>query len=116
MDAPRDDASVPDFAPDGLDGATGEYLHPGLSLADLAAALQGPVPQRRPAEPRRAPRESVDPLRLASAGWAVVFPQAGDPAVREALKPLLDRRREQAGELYRELTGEEGYRPEERPL
>lgn len=113
MEAPL---PFPDFAPDGLDGATGEYLHPGLSLADLAPVFQGPAPERQPAKKGRAPRERVDPLSLASAGWAVVFPQGGDPGLRDALKPLLDRRREQAGELFREYAGEDGYQPGERAL
>ncbi|HEX4964688.1 MAG TPA: hypothetical protein VF173_28005 [Thermoanaerobaculia bacterium] len=116
MDASPDDASLPDFAPDGLDGSTGDYLHPGLSLPDLAAAFQDPPPEKRQANKGRLPRERVDPLNLASAGWAVVFPQGGDPRVREALKPLLDRRREQAGELFREYAGEDGYQPGERAL
>ncbi len=53
----------------------------------------------------------VDPLDLSQAGWAVVFAPDTPPAVRKALEPLLAHRREQAGALYRELAGDEGYRP-----
>lgn len=100
----------PDFAPDGLDAESGTYLHPGLSLAELAP-LMGEL-QETPGKPKqyRAPREGIDPRSLASAGWAVVFPEGCDPAIREALAPLLDRRREQAGDRYREI---QGFRPEE---
>ncbi len=100
----------PDFAPDGLDGGSGAYLHPGLSLAELVPWMEAPPKASKQAQQYRAPRESVDPRSLASAGWAVVFPEGCDPAVREALSPLLNRRREQAGEHYLEITG---FRPDE---
>ncbi|HEX5760098.1 MAG TPA: hypothetical protein VF121_12985 [Thermoanaerobaculia bacterium] len=57
-----------------------------------------------------------DPRDLAEVGWAVVFAAADREAaaVREALRPLLQLRREQACRdgraLYRELCCEEGYR------
>jgi hypothetical protein len=61
----------------------------------------------------------VDPARLDQSGWAVVFPAAMDAgrrkAIKGALKPLLDLRREQAGEkLYRVYEGAAGYQPGER--
>jgi hypothetical protein len=64
-------------------------------------------------------KEGVDPTRLDQAGWAVVFPATMDAqhkeAIKDALKPLLDLRREQAGEdLFRIYEGGAGYRPGER--
>lgn len=100
----------PDFAPDGLDAETGGYLHSGLSLADLVPWIGEPAKAAERTQQYREPRENVDPQSLASAGWAVVFPEGCDPAVREALAPLLNRRREQAGDHYLEI---EGFRPDE---
>lgn len=53
----------------------------------------------------------VDPLDLSQAGWAVVFAEGADPRVRAALEPLLEHRRRQAGGLFREFAGPDGYRP-----
>jgi len=66
---------------------------------------------RRAAEGRIGPGRKVihgiDADDLAQAGWGVVWPEGGDPQVREALEPLVRHRQEQAGELFRELS----YRP-----
>jgi hypothetical protein len=109
----------------GVDGATGDYLLPPLRPAVVSALAQGE--RLDPAEVRdlRArheatsgtflgPIEGIDPLDLAAAGWGVVFAADADPAVRQALQPLLDHRRRQAARTeerhYRELGGEDGYR------
>lgn len=52
---------------------------------------------------------ALDTNDLNQAGWGVVFAEGADPALRRALGPLLEWRRSEAGELYRELE----YRPGE---
>jgi hypothetical protein len=111
----------------GLNGSTGDYLLPPLSAQDVSA-----VARREQLDPKHvqelkqwwdhlsqpdfAPREGIDPTNLAEAGWAVVFAHNADPAVREALAPLLEHRRRQATQnksYYREYAGPDGYRPGE---
>jgi len=105
----------------GIDGATGEYLQPPLSvrqLADLARReprYQFSGATRAEASPSRekGPRPGIDPRRLEQSGWGVVFPDgAARPEVREALAPLLELRKSQATRRrkgrYRELSYREG--------
>lgn len=49
----------------------------------------------------RLPVHDVDPLRLDSAGWGVIFAPGISPEVKEALKPLLLRRERQAGKYFK---------------
>jgi Peptidase family C25 len=111
----------------GLDGRRGSYLTPPMPprhLADLACGatvdparvrdLQKWV-ARGEGKARRGLKEGLDPGKLEEAGWGVIFPASADSAVlREALAPLLDLRRAQAGKrqerFYREFAGEDGYR------
>lgn len=50
---------------------------------------------------------------LGQAGWGVIFSEKVDPAVREALKPLLDHRRRQVARFderrYHVFAGRQGY-------
>ena len=55
--------------------------------------------------------EGYDKRCLDQAGWGVVFAKDSDPALRAALAPLLDHRREQAGGRYWEYGGGQGYLP-----
>ncbi len=50
--------------------------------------------------------EGVSPLDLSQAGWGVVFAADIDDEVKDKLAPLLNRRKEQAGKLYREVKYE----------
>ena len=111
----------------GLDGRRGSYLTPPMPprhLADLACGAT--VDRERVRElqkwvahgegkARRGLKEGLDPGKLDEAGWGVIFPRSADSAaLREALAPLLDLRRAQAGKreerFFREFTGEDGYR------
>src|SRR5215204_5477210 len=133
--------SAEPFAFNGVNGASGQYLTPALTEHDVANLAQGkpltqpdapvntsPVDEqearhlnelawrhRVATEATFAPIEGVDPKNLAETGWGVVFAVDANPAVREALAPLLDHRRSlaaaQAETRYRELGGSDGVRP-----
>jgi len=45
-----------------------------------------------------------DPNNLQDAGWCVVSPPDLDPAIHQALRPLIELRRQQAGQVFRETT------------
>ena len=93
----------------GIEGESGEYLRPPRSFRI------SPGPERKP----RIVRDDVNLKNLAESGWGIVFAQGDpmEPAIREALQPLLERRRKQASLLcegrYRECTGELAYVPGE---
>ena len=127
----RGDALTTLLIGNGIDAITGEYLLPAVDVRQVARGATGLAPrdqeladlQNKTRTSRQANFgvvEGVDPHDLASAGWAVVFPavEDGSPAaarqaaIRDALAPLLSHRRAQAGggALYRDYTGELGYR------
>ena len=119
----------------GVNGTTGEYLLGPRTAEEVATAIRDadrhrPLEQgheRHQAELRlRQERETqgtygvaagIDGGDLAQAGWGVILPHDADPAPLDALRPLLDLRRRQAGaekaERYQEFTGYRGYRPAE---
>ncbi len=63
-----------------------------------------------------APAEGVDSRDLSQTGWGVVLAEDADPAILEALAPLLELRERQAGGGYRQLTGAQGIRAKESKL
>lgn len=103
----------------GIDVDTGEYLTPATTVAALAGALRAdPVVGTGTSDLRRRRQQDEDhfgvvygrdPQDLASVGWGIVVPPEPDPAVLEALEPLLRRREEEAGGLFQRLE----YRPGE---
>jgi hypothetical protein len=100
----------------GVDGATGAPLLPPMPAAVVARAVLARGTEHLDLH-RAGPPPWIDPLDLASAGWGVVLPRGAGPEVRAALEPLLALRRSQASEVredrYREIAGQEGYRPGE---
>lgn len=105
-----------DLPVNGVDADTGGYLFAPDTVEDLAAMARGESPPERHVralrkrdqarEPTFGTQYGFDPQDLASVGWAVVTTQASP--VLDALRPLLDLRRTQAGPLYRELVVEPG--------
>ncbi len=110
------------FVFNGVDGVSGDYLFPTLTAKGIVALAKGTDDAQKDAASRFeasgltgfAPPEGVDPTLLDQSGWGVIFGADVEPAVREALQPLLDHRKAQAGDLYRELVGGDGYREGER--
>ncbi len=116
--------------PNGIDAETGEPLLPPLPVDVVAELAKGnPIAaedlQELKARKRLLSGEAhfgvmagIDPNDLAQAGWGVIFAfedEAELPALREALAPLLDLRRGQAGDRYRDETVDPKffYRPGE---
>ncbi len=94
----------------GIDGTTGDYWTHPMTAADLgrrlaARSFRGDVAPPRPLH------EEVDPTDLASSGWGILLPPGIDPAVREALGPLVEHRRDQAGDRFRLFDETTGYAP-----
>lgn len=109
------------FGSNGIDGSTGAYLAPAADPQDLLAlALRrhGAAGSELRAlawgsQKVFGVRYGVDPLLLDSSGWGVLFAQGESDAVRAALQPLLDWRRDQANackEYFRVYAGEDGHR------
>jgi hypothetical protein len=98
----------------GIDGETGTYLFPPRSpneILDLARSelfrsehTDSRGRGRRARPEFLGPIDTVDPADLDAAGWGVIFPAGANPRIEEALKPLLSRRAEQAGERFRALV------------
>ena len=101
--------------PNGLNGATGDYLLDPQSPRQITAvARQEQKEDIKKLEAVRGLQEGVDPKQLAQAGWGVIFAYAERDRldeIKEALAPLLTLRQEQAGERYREYAGLDAFRP-----
>lgn len=108
----------------GVNASTGEYLIPPLSTEQLSQMAKGE--SFEPAqlaemkwrsaqnEAHYAVKEGIDPKDIAQAGWGVIFPEATNPAIKDALGELFAHRQKQANriqERYREFSGPRGYRP-----
>ncbi|MCI5211199.1 MAG: hypothetical protein D3910_20985 [Candidatus Electrothrix sp. ATG2] len=111
------------FSFNGIDGATGNYLLPAISAADLTKIAQADefdkehlndLKEREFWRSNQCFCISIDLKDLSQTGWGVIFAFNDRDKVdtwKEALMPLLDLRKEQAGDLYKEYSGADGYRP-----
>lgn len=114
------------FSFNGVNGTTGEYLMRPLELKDISQialnqtfdpyelkALERKKRQFKGLENEFAPKEGVDPKNLAEAGWGVIFAHNTHPIIKEALKLLLDHRKEQATQKEERYYRETIYQPYE---
>ena len=97
----------------GIDGASGDYLLPPMSPADISRIAQGEkldeahlrelkIWFQRTTEATLGPKEGVDPKKIEETGWGVIFAfedMDKVPAVKEALSELLNHRQAQANRL-----------------
>lgn len=117
-----------EFVFNGRDGASGGYITPKMTTHQLVELAQGKgvdEDQREASERKNNEgamddfvlKAGLDATDLAQAGWGVIFAHGEEPAVREALQPLLDHRKAKASSIaehrYREFWGPSAYRPGE---
>ncbi len=113
-----DDALEDSLVFNGIDSSTGGYLTPGTTVDRMAGALRaslgdagadGDLRRRSQSdEDHLGVMYGRDPENLASVGWGVVIPPGFDPAMLDALEPLLRLREREAGDLFRRLELREG--------
>ncbi|MBE0697715.1 MAG: hypothetical protein IH586_12410 [Anaerolineaceae bacterium] len=109
----------------GVDGTTGQYSLPPITPQQFSDAITGTSPEKDPDQEaltywyeqyvksgHYGIKEGHDPKKLEESGWGVIFTHDADPALIDALRPLLDWRKSQAGEYYKEYSGGMGgFRP-----
>jgi hypothetical protein len=99
---------TPRFFLNGIDARTGEYFFTPLAAEEILTGMR-----QEPGSREKALVPGIDPKSLSETGWGVIFHEKESPEIREALKPLLEHRRAQAGErfdhLYREFWGDTSY-------
>jgi hypothetical protein len=101
--------------PMGVIATTGE-THPQLTSEDLSHITGDTTAvYARAAKPKALALEGAvdDPMDLNQAGWGVLFAADADPAIKDALKPLLNLRAGQVGDerVFKVLDGKLGVRP-----
>jgi hypothetical protein len=109
----------------GVDATTGSYLLPPLPVDAVSKLARGErieaahldelrYRHARATETTFGPAEGVDPRDLSDAGWGVILAAGAEEGILEALRPLLEHRRQQATQRherrFRRFTGEHAYR------
>jgi hypothetical protein len=112
------DANSEELVLNGIDLDTGKYHTPPVPLGELARSIRTQQPGGAHADELRRRRlddeahygviYGRDAEHIDEAAWGLVIPRDFDQAVLEALGPLISVRREQAGDLYQQLTVEPG--------
>lgn len=116
------------YYPNGINGATGGYLLPSLSPKEVTKIARGETidpkhlgelqwRHRQASATHFGAKEGLDPKNLAETGWGVIFSHDADPAIKEALQPLLTHRKNQATRkstrYYKEYVAQNGCGKEE---
>ncbi len=100
--------------PFGIQAETGAYL-PALQSSDLkhiGRDSNAPVLRGETGGTTFGVTATVNPDDLAESGWGILFSNNAShdiEAIRNALEPLLDLRKQQAGALYSDFSGDSGY-------
>jgi DNA/RNA endonuclease G (NUC1) len=104
----------------GINGCTGDYLVPEQTIDQLVVAALGETiapglraelrdKTRQAAEGHYGIRFGHDATNLEQVGWGIIAPENASPAVLDALRPLLDLRKAQAGvkkeHYFRQFVG-----------
>ncbi|MBN1888501.1 MAG: hypothetical protein JW850_10940 [Thermoflexales bacterium] len=114
----------------GVNGASGEYDLPPMTAEAIAAVVLGETLDDETSTLLKNRYENqgesfginADTRDLAQTGWGVIFAAKDEraSAIHDALKPLLELRREQASRAdercYKEFVGAEGYYPDDSHL
>lgn len=113
------------IASNGINANTGEYLLQ-LTPEQVSKIAQGepwdgdnPTPHlysllKRHSDDTNdhfAPKFGIDSKDLSKTGWGIIFAKDADPAIREALSELIEHRRRQAGQYFKEFIDETSYLP-----
>jgi len=97
----------------GINGSTKQYLTPPMKAVELVQyILQEQEPENQDIleakendkEAHFAPIYGVNAKELAEAGWGIIYGNGITDAVKEALSPLVNYRKAQAGELFKEYA------------
>jgi hypothetical protein len=106
----------------GLDASTGGYLLPEMTPRQVSALALGQSLDRSAIDELKQRKFDIqnphagveaDARDLSATGWGAIFAYDADPALQEALSPLLSLRKEQAGSRFKIFAGADGYRPGE---
>jgi hypothetical protein len=110
-----------DITLNGINGETGQYLVEPLPVSRVVDYIRSErVDQSLARLQRQIWKEisrpdlglplGVDPTNIPEAGWGVVFHEAEDPDVKDALAALIEHRRQQAGDeaIVKTLTYRQG--------
>lgn len=91
----------------GMDGSTGDYYTPPMDQAEAAALVTGQDPgtanvlrtlAQQAGQAHLGLAFDRDPKNLKEAGWAIVFHQQEEDAVKQSLQPLIDHRQQEIGD------------------